>query len=395
LGEGDYAISSMLVLKIYNVFFKNFDVILIFDVSCIKGVIVKYKNYILEDFLADREFIKWISNPTKESNKYWYTVIQDYPEKKEVIEDAIKLLKKIHFTSLPISQERKDRILAHTISHRYSSRAKSQRDIYFRKPHLEYFLKRAVLFLVFISLGIFLIFEIKWRVFSTASSNEVEMIKKKNPAGRKTRFYLPDGSFVTLNAESEIIFLSTFMNNRVVWLNGEAYFDVKKNESKSFLVHSKNLTVIVKGTTFNIKAFSNDLQESVSLLTGKVSVFYQRDDNNEDFEDYEGYELSPGEKLLVNHKSKQLILSDLDMDEMLWHSGTLVFKNDDINDFINKIQRWYGVVVEISGSSREKININGKFVNESLEIVLESLKFSIGIDYKIIENKVFINFPGN
>lgn len=349
---------------------------------------MKYKNYKLEDFLIDKEFIAWIKNPTQESNKFWQAVIQDRPEKKEVFEEAIKLAKLIHFRKLPTSQKSKDRILANTISLRYSSRSKAQ-NVSLRKFNWVFVTKIAAAILILISIGSVLFLESRKWVddFSTISANNFAMITKENPPGRKSKLNLPDGSSVTLNAESKIIFPNVFKDKREVWLTGEASFEVEENPEKSFLVHTKNLTIMVKGTTFNVKAFSNDLNESVSLLSGKVSITH-KDEHKQD----EKYDLIPGEKLSLNLKSNQLIVSDLNMDEVVWRSGILVFKNDQLDTFIEKIQRWYGVSVDVIGTPKEKININGKFDNESLEIVLESLKFSIGINYEIIDNRVQIKF---
>ena len=84
---------------------------------------MKYKKYEVEDFLADKNFVYWITNTGAESEKYWQCVMQNYPEKREVIEKAITLLKTIHFRKLSTSDQEKDRILRNTIALKYSDRA--------------------------------------------------------------------------------------------------------------------------------------------------------------------------------------------------------------------------------------------------------------------------------
>ena len=69
-----------------------------------------------------------------------------------------------------------------------------------------------------------------------------------------------------------------------------------------------------------------------------------------------------------------------------------MFNNDDIDSFTKKIHRWYGVSTEVSGAPKVKINIDGKFDNESLKNVLESLKFSTGINYNFDNNIVKLRF---
>lgn len=348
---------------------------------------MKYKTYTVEDFLADKNFINWVTSPCAESNTYWHGVIQSYPEKREAIEEAVELLKLIHFRGLSITDEERNRILRNTISFKYSERSKYINGSAKKGTSLK-FIQIAVIIFIFISIGTFLTFQFsEWNdISSSLSPDDVEMITKQNPAGRKSRFYLPDGSQVALNADSKIVYYSNFKEKREVWLSGEASFEVKENLKNNFFVYTRNLNIIVKGTTFNVSAFENDLKESISLLSGKVNVLC----SNEYID--EAHELLSGEKLSINMISNELTVSDLVMDEIVWSSGILVFKNDDFKTFTKKIQRWYGVVVEVSGTPEVEININGKFDNESLINVLESLKFSTGIDYNLIDQKVKIQF---
>ena len=348
---------------------------------------MKYNRYSLEDFLDDKDFINWVTNPTDEFNEHWNAVIQKCPEKKTTIEEAVKLLELIHFRKLTISDRQRANILKNTISHRYSKRSKIVKKSVEKDRNNKY-THIAATILIIISLGVFLTFQ-SWSWFDISASSateEVKMITKQNPAGRKSRFYLPDGSYVTLNADSQIDYYNNFKEKREVWLVGEASFEVKENLGNNFLVHTRNLTINVKGTTFNVSAFNSDLYESISLLSGKVTVSCINNHINE------AYELIPGEKLSVDLESNLLTVSDLIMDDVIWSSGILVFKNDDIKSFTDKIQRWYGVLVEVSGTPKEKIDINGKFDNENLKNVLESLKFSTDIKYQLTDNRVQIQF---
>lgn len=250
---------------------------------------MKYKNYVLEDFLADKNFVQWVINSGAESDKYWHEFLHNYPEKRELIEEAITLLKRIQFRKLCISVEEKDRILRNTIALKYTDRAKDIESSPKKMGSIKFTQITAIIF-IFISAVTFLTFQFStWTGISRSTSPEVEeMMTKENPAGRKSRFYLPDGSYVTLNADSKIDYYSNFEEKREVWLSGEASFEVKEHLGNNFLVHTENLNMIVKGTTFNVSAFPNELHESISLLTGKVNVSCRKDRVNQ------AYKLIPG-----------------------------------------------------------------------------------------------------
>jgi transmembrane sensor len=347
---------------------------------------VKYRDYKPEDYLTDKEFIKWITSPTRESEIYWQTIYTNYPEQAKNIDEARRLARMIHFKSLPPSQERKDRILSNTIFNSYSIRSKTQRFTSSRNWKLV--ARIAASIVIITSLGILLIPGMKPDNQATYISQDPSLVNKQNPAGRKSTFYLPDGSFVKLNAESNLIYQNNFNTTREVWLDGEAFFDVKFDSSKTFVVHSGTFITTVTGTSFNIKNFTGDGEESISLLSGRVLI------SMNDVQDSQQYELLPGDKLTVNRDSKKLNFSAVDFDEVAWHSGVLVFKNDSYEEFIKKLERWYGVSVNVLVKPRQAINVNGRFNNESLDLVLEGLKFSLDIDYRFdnIEKEVFLKF---
>jgi transmembrane sensor len=345
---------------------------------------VKYQNYKAEDYLTDKEFIKWITSPTRESDKYWQTIYANYPEQVKTIDEARRLAKMIHFKTLPPSPERKDRILSNTIFNAYSIRSKTQG--FSGKRNWKLIARIAASVVIITSLGILLMPGWKPDREAVIISHESSLITKENPAGRKSSFYLPDGSLVKLNAESNLVFESSFGNKREVWLDGEAYFDVKFDSSKVFIVHSGTFKTTVIGTSFNIKNFSGEGEESISLLSGKVLI------SLEDAHDPQQYELLPGDKLTVNRDSKKLNFAKVDFDEVVWHSGILVFKNDNYEEFIKKLERWYGVSVNVLVKPQKALNVNGRFNNESLDLVLESLKFSLDIDYQLNNKEVLIKF---
>ena len=91
--------------------------------------------------------------------------------------------------------------------------------------------------------------------------------------GQKSSITLPDGTSVILNSESSIMYGTDYNNsNRTVELQGEAYFDVKQNQTLPFTVKAGDLSITAKGTAFNVRAYLDENYISTTLTEGKVEI---------------------------------------------------------------------------------------------------------------------------
>ena len=146
----------------------------------------------------------------------------------------------------------------------------------------------------------------------TEEPNKISLIIKENPSGQKSRIFLPDGSSVTLNAESKISYPEKFSDSiRIVSLVGEAFFDVVKNDNKPFIVNSEDLSTTVLGTSFNVRAFDADPITLVALKVGKVKVEII---NNTEYA--KAMFLDPGE-VITYDKSESRVLKNKFDEEIL------------------------------------------------------------------------------
>jgi len=213
----------------------------------------------------------------------------------------------------------------------------------------------------------------------------VNSTSKEAPLGLKITTKLPDGTRVILNAGSKITFPTQFTGStREVGLSGEAFFDVEHNPEKPFLVRTNNLVTTALGTSFNIKAYDNH-QEEVILLTGKVSIIKIASKDNPEF-------LEPGEKVEFKDGSLNKYI-ETSLDPVKWKDGFLVFSQTPFKEGILKLERWYGVTIEVknfpAGMNKD---FTGIFEKENLQSVLESLGYAAGFDYRIEGKTVKIIF---
>jgi len=214
----------------------------------------------------------------------------------------------------------------------------------------------------------------------------VEWVTKQAPMGVKLHFELPDGSMVHLNSQGEIKYIKDFSERRVL-LEGEAYFDVAKDAERPFSVECRGTTTTALGTSFNI--FSQQEKVVISLASGKVKVDLGWADASPVF-------LTPGEQVSLDAAALTAEISHFDLySTIAWKEGILLFDEDNLQEVVSKLQRWFGVEIETIGVQ----NINssawqysGEFDNESLENVLEGIGYVKGFQYKISGKNVSLYF---
>lgn len=194
-------------------------------------------------------------------------------------------------------------------------------------------------------------------------------------AGGEIVFLLADGSKVWLNALSKLEFPTKFSGKtREVWLSGEAYFEVVGNKNAPFIVHSKNHSVKVLGTTFNIKAYSDEDDICTTLFEGKVAV--ETPGSQETI-------LIPGMESLYNSSNSKITTRAADLDvAAAWRTGHFFFENSDIDKILKVLSRWYGVA--FYNKSTGTHTFMGRFSKyNSLESTLESIRRAGGPSYEI------------
>lgn len=202
------------------------------------------------------------------------------------------------------------------------------------------------------------------------------IVTKSTKRGENLTVRLPDGTRVRLNSSSSISYSQNLIleNQRVVELQGEAFFEVKRDEYRPFIVKTNEVHTTVLGTSFNVNA-KNQEEIKVAVVSGKVAVEQKK----------EKVVLTPGEMAVVEEKVGK---TKYDFDqEVGWKNGVLVLRANDFMDVLDDIEQWYGVDIEVEGKIKEK-GIDLKYVNESLEEVLEGLSFSAHFNYVINDKKV-------
>lgn len=250
-----------------------------------------------------------------------------------------------------------------------------------------FWMKVAAIFIVAVGLG--------WTAYvalddTGVSLANLEKTVKQNPTGQKSTIFLSDGSKIILNADSKVSYKKNFdQHQRVVSLEGEAFFEVAKDALRPFKVVTGEITTVALGTSFNIDAFPDKAHIEVSLATGKVEV--KSTGNSSDSID--PLYLKPGERASYALATKGMTKQIFDLEQALsWKDGIIYFKNADQQMIVEKLQRWYGVKIEVTNDPEKTIDITTKFENASLDNVLRSLGYTLGFQHKINDKKVNIEY---
>jgi transmembrane sensor len=208
-----------------------------------------------------------------------------------------------------------------------------------------------------------------------------------NPNGSSSRITLPDGSLIHLGAGSKISYEKSFTSKkRLVSLDGEAFFDVKHNASRPFIVKSGTVSTVVLGTSFNIKAFSSDGRVLITVNTGKVGVVaalkgrsrvvnYLLPDEQLEINTAEG-------KTLKRHTSAQAVSG--------WTDNNFVYYNTSLKDITASLARHYGVKINYSDAALGSIKLTAKFNNMPLADVTDNLEQLSGLTFKMNNKEITV-----
>lgn len=213
-----------------------------------------------------------------------------------------------------------------------------------------------------------------------------EIITLHSAPGIVTKAVLPDGSEVWLNSQSELSYPRQFTGKeRTVQLMGEAYFKVISDKKNRFNVITPDKSVVsAYGTEFNVNAYEEDLQHTITLSRGNIDV------SLDNFS--EKQILRPGQKAIIDPLTKTLNVSVADTYvETAWKDGKMVFRRENIKNIAEKLARKFGVIIQVQGNISKDYQFTATFTDESLEDILELLKLSSSIDYSITSQKKLPN----
>jgi ferric-dicitrate binding protein FerR (iron transport regulator) len=224
-------------------------------------------------------------------------------------------------------------------------------------------------------------------------NNSLKNIEINLANGQQRHITLEDGTKITLNASSRIIYPNSFKDSskREVILIGEAFFDVAKNPKKPFIIHTPRMEISVLGTAFNVRDYENERNAETALIRGKVSIWKTGHTDKK-------FILNPNEKFVLSnaaiHNNAQstnpkvvslqnatvevqpLVVSNQDGTalETEWMLKRMTIRDERLADIVIKLERMYGVEIQILSSKIATQRFSATFENEDLDNILKALQ---------------------
>ena len=214
---------------------------------------------------------------------------------------------------------------------------------------------------------------------------EYNMIR--TPLGGEFSLTLADGTKVWLNAMSELRYPVAFGGDtREVELKGEAYFEVKKNEAKPFIVKTDEFNVRVLGTSFNISAYSDFPLAHTTLCSGHVRLSDRMNPGKE-------VDILPGEQLLFHRDSREMNVQEVDVDVFVsWRDGSFQFDNNTVEEVFTILQRWYNIQVFYANVEVRQELFTGKLPRfDNLQIIIDLIERVSDLKIDVRRKMIYID----
>ena len=203
--------------------------------------------------------------------------------------------------------------------------------------------------------------------------------------GQKAEFTLPDGSKVHLNGGSKLSYNAAYNGRlREVSLEGEAFFDVKQDKEKPFIVKTSVFDVEVLGTSFNVSVYNDENIVETALIEGKVKLTMNGYPSKPVY-------LTPSQKFVYSRNEQKGNISIMEEDsELAWKQGILAFNAVPLTEVFKRMERWYGVTIHYDKENLVNDKFTGQFKLISIQEMMNILRIHYNLKFKIENNDIYI-----
>lgn len=211
--------------------------------------------------------------------------------------------------------------------------------------------------------------------------------------GATSKVLLPDGTAVWLNAESHLWFPKTFRGaQREVYLNGEAFFEVKPSRQQPFVIHLGGEQVRVLGTSFNVKAYPDDETVETAVVTGKVAFIRA---GATPAASADTMYAMPNQRVVYSKQAATLRREAVNgQDYAAWSRGGFVFQATSLADVARTLERHYDVQVQFANEQLPHCQLTGRFRDQSLREVVSVLSLTGTFGFELTPGQLLITGPG-
>jgi len=326
---------------------------------------MNYSRYTARDFVLDEYFQAWVFEQPASHENFWQNWLEEHPDKKDEVEEARELLLSLSFAQAEVSQEQVSALKARLMHKIVAPKPKANAQPKERIITFAYW-QWAASFSILLLTSILLYF--------TVISTE-DTLSYYTGYGEIQELVLPDGSLVTLNANSSLQFDADWhaQSDRKVKLSGEAFFKVVKDSvptaararvARKFIVETQEVMIEVLGTQFNVHARHDETE--VVLSEGKVQLKAGRQATQQ------AITMKPGERVV--YTQNRLEHQQVEAEKYLsWRKHQLIFDDQPLKTVAQTLEDNYGVQVIFEDEEMQNFTFRGTVPSNNIDVLLEAL----------------------
>ncbi|GAB2787938.1 FecR family protein [Rhabdobacter roseus] len=347
-----------------------------------------YLHYRLEDFVQDPYFRQWVLGQVPSEDSFWPTWEANHPEQQEILEQARTLIIAFQCEPLPTAPGEIQRAIEQILSAT-------------RPRHQPSWLRRygwsvAASVLVVVGLSYWVLSERtvadpESRPAAAGTSTSYAGIEKVNDGEDPKVFELSDGTRITLHKHSKLRLAPDYGHSeRVVYLSGEAFFEVVKNPEKPFLVYTGEVVTKVLGTSFQVVAYEEQANISVAVKTGKVTVLKQNQSAAKPSLSDE-IVLTPNQQAVYIKANERLVKTLVEQPILIGRPvpyPTFEFDGTPLTEVLASFEKAYGVKIIFDEEVFKNCNLNATLTNEPLFEKLDLICETIQARYEVVDGQV-------
>jgi transmembrane sensor len=359
--------------------------------------LTNYSDYKTEDFLKDDRFRKWMASGGSEDALFWGSFKEQFPDKANELALAVGIFKSLHELRAAPDVQVKREIWNNVANAFEETDAENDSATSLGLLYRWWWMAAAVLLIAgglawnfwFAFKGVPLGYD---RQISAAG---VQLRETVNNSKTEQTVLLKDGSTVRLKPGSKLSFSDFLAGKRVVYLDGEGFFDVTKDPARPFIVYAGHIVVQVVGTSFSIVSKTGMATNKVSVTSGKVKVFTtgRMDDLGNTKEENSLY-LTPNQEVVYNSDTKIFDKGLVAEPVQLAKTGEpkeFYFDNTAVNEILKELETAYGVNIRLNntafGSCKVTAPLGGLPLFRKLDIICQT----VGATYQVFGTEIVIS----
>lgn len=221
-----------------------------------------------------------------------------------------------------------------------------------------------------------------WSMKDTHFVQKLSFQNETIEANQKGQVVLADGSKVWLNSNTRFYYPDAFGSERTVYLEGEAYFEIARDEDKPFVIYSGKSVTEVLGTSFNVNTEADVV--TVTVASGRVALYPEGNKEGQ-------VVLEKGEAGLFMNKDKKVSKArNEDVNYRSWQTGVLTFEDASLAAVAKALSRHYDTEIVLIDKASENCRLTSSFKNQTLDEVLELIRLTLDIEIKKEEKRILL-----